>query len=304
MNPTGIKNIGDPFVLKVNDTYYLYATSFFKGFYVWTSLDLKTFKGPFKAYEASSRSFGDSDFWAPEVVFHQGQYIMHYSARDPKEGRLKIGVAVSKDPLGPFIDVYDKQPMFDLGYAVIDGHVFIDDDQKPYFYFVRDCSEHFYEGHYESHMYVSLLSDDFLSLKGEIKKVLQPIQAWETNSGTQRWNEGPFVLKHDNLYYLMYSANFYASKYYAIGYATATHPFGPFVKAEENPILSYVENEISGPGHNSVTTNPQGQRVCVYHVHTDYHHPSENRQVFIDPLYFKDQKLMIKGPSIHTDNDY
>lgn len=303
MNPTGIKNIGDPFVLRHQGTYYLYATSFFKGFYVWTSHDLKTFEGPFKAYEQSERSFGDSDFWAPEVVFHDSQFIMHYSARDPKEGRLKIGVAVSNSPLGPFIDVYNQKPMFDLGYAVIDGHVFIDDDHTPYFYFVRDCSEHKYLDHYESHMYVSKLSKDLLSLEEDIKKILQPEQAWETNSGSHRWNEGPFILKREGVYYLMYSANFFASKEYAIGYATSIAPFGPFKKAEENPILSYVLNQVSGPGHNSVIQNDQGELICVYHVHTYYDQPSENRQVFMDKLYFENHKLKIEGPTINEPHD-
>ena len=304
MNPTGIKNIGDPFILRYDAMYYIYATSFFKGFYVWTSKDLKTFQGPFKAYEKNDRSFGDSDFWAPEVIYHDGQFIMHYSARDPKEQRLKIGVAVSKSPMGPFVDVYHQKPMFDHGYAVIDGHVFIDDDHTPYFYYVRDCSEHKYLDHFESHMYVSRLSSDLLSLVGESVKILKPEQSWEINSGSHRWNEGPFVLKHEKRYYLMYSANFYASKEYAIGYAIATSPFGPFKKAPENPILSYVSNSISGPGHNSVTTNDKGDYICAYHVHTFYDHPSENRQMFLDKLYFEDGKLKIQGPTIHQPYDF
>jgi len=304
MNPTGITNIGDPFVLNHQGVYYVYATSFFQGFYVWTSKDLKTFEGPFKAYEKSKRSFGASDFWAPEVIVHDGQYIMHYSARDPKDGRLKIGVAKATSPLGPFIDVYDQQPMFDFGYAVIDGHVFIDDDQKKYFYFARDCSEYVYEGRHESHLYVSMISDDLLSLKGDIIRVLQPSQPWEFKSGESRWNEGPFLLKHDGFYYLMYSSNFYASKEYAIGYATSKSPLGPFIKAEENPVLSYVDQVISGPGHNSVVKTEKGELLCVYHVHTHYDNPSENRQMFIDKLIFEKGKLKILGPTIHQPHDF
>ena len=36
----------------------------------------------------------------------------------------------------------------------------------------------------------------------------------------------------------MYSANFYASEDYALGYAVSESPMGPFVKSETNPILS------------------------------------------------------------------
>ncbi len=52
----------------------------------------------------------------------------------------------------------------------------------------------------------------------------------------------------------MFSANFYASKDYALGYAVSESPIGSFVKSETNPILSKdMENDVSGPRHNSVT---------------------------------------------------
>lgn len=300
-NPIGITNIGDPFVIKHEDTYYLYATSFFPGFYVWTSKDLIHFEGPFKAYEQGPRSFGYKDYWAPEVVYHQGIFVMHYSARQKGSDSLRIGVATSKSPLGPFVDVYDQKPMIDEGYACIDGHVFLEED-KAYFYFDKDCSEHVFEGRNESHIYVALLNEDLTKLIEKPKLVLRPSQAWEKVTGDWRWNEGPYVLKEDGVYYLMYSSGFYASKSYSIGYATSNSPFGPFTKAEENPILKSSDT-VSGPGHNSVITAPDGKRLCVYHVHTDYDNPSENRQVFMDELKIIDGKLQITGPTIGDQND-
>jgi beta-xylosidase len=297
-NPIGIKNIGDPFVIQFNHQYYLYATSFIQGFYCWTSKDLKIWEGPTQVYFQSEKSFGYKDYWAPEVIYHQGLFIMHYTARSKMNHSLRIGVATSKSPMGPFIDVFDQKPMFDYGYAAIDGHVFIDDDQTPYFYYDKDCSENKVNGHHESHIYVGKLDDTLTKIIGEVKLVVKPEQEWETNSGLYRWNEGPFVIKHKEKYYMTYSANFYASKEYSIGYAVSNHPMGPFVKASENPILSYVENKVSGPGHNSIIKGPDGNLYCVYHVHTNYHIPSENRQVFIDLLEFKEDKLVIHGPSI------
>jgi len=46
---------------------------------------------------------GDGCFWAPEVVFHNGSFIMHYSARWGKPDTLRMGVAVSSHPEGPWI---------------------------------------------------------------------------------------------------------------------------------------------------------------------------------------------------------
>jgi len=301
-NPIGITNIGDPFVLKHHDVYYLYATSFIDGFYCWTSKDLIHWSKPNQVYQMSERSFGYKDYWAPEVVYHNGEFIMHYSARAKDTHSLRIGVATSKHPLGPFLDVHDGKPMFDHGYAAIDGHVF-KDQGKYYFYFDKDCSEHMVDGRHESHIYVAELDESLTKMITEPKLVLKPEQDWEIITGDWRWNEGPFMLKKEDTYYLMYSGGFYASHTYSIGYATSKSPLGPFVKASENPVLKSVPNMISGPGHNSVTLGPDGKMYCIYHVHTHQDAPSENRQVFMDVLDIKEAKLYVFGPTIGTKNE-
>ena len=72
---TDITNIGDPFVLRVGDVYYLYATCFSDGFDCRTSRDLVHWSAPRRAYSKGERSFGYTDFWAPEVVAHNGRYV-------------------------------------------------------------------------------------------------------------------------------------------------------------------------------------------------------------------------------------
>ncbi len=300
-NPLPIKNIGDPFVLRASDgTYYCYATSAPDGFKAWTSPDLVHWTEIGYVYKRREDSWGESDFWAPEVVFHSGKYFMHYSARWGRNQSLRIGVAVSGSPAGPFVDVFN-QPMFDFGYAAIDGHIFFDDDGHKYFYYSRDCSENVVDGRHESHLYVAELDDDLISFKGEPLLILQPEQEWEIRSGAEwRWNEGPFVLKHRGKYYLMYSANFYASRDYSVGYAVAESPLGPFVKAAHNPVLVSTVPEISGPGHNSVATSPDGRELfIVYHIHTDHMNPSGDRQVCMDRMGFrKDGTLFVDGPTL------
>lgn len=298
INPIGITNIGDPYILKASDNkYYLYATSFFKGFFVWVSDDLVNWSTPIPCYEANEKSFGYKDFWAPEVVEYKGKFIMHYSARWKQNNSLRIGVAISDNPTGPFIDVNDS-PMFDFGFAAIDGHVFFDDDGQIYFYYSRDCSENVYENRNESHIYVIRLTEDLLNVYGEPILVAKPEKEWEISSGDWRWNEGPFIIKRNNLYYMLYSANFFASKYYSLGCAVSKSPLGPFEKYDA-PVLSYVEGKVSGPGHNSIVVAPNGKDlVCAYHVHTFYNLPGENRQVFLDKIYFDKDVLKIQGPTI------
>ncbi len=299
-NPLPIKNIGDPFILRAQDgLYYCYATSAADGFKAWASPDLVHWQAIGYVYRRQSDSWGESDFWAPEVVFYRNKYFMHYSARWGKNQSLRMGVAIAESPRGPFVDISNR-PMFDFGYAAIDGHVFFDEDGRKYFYYSRDCSENIVAERHESHLYVVELDDDLVSFRSEPILIAKPEQDWETcHSEEWRWNEGPFMLKHAGTYYLMYSANFYASREYAVGYALAENPTGPFRKAAHNPVLASSCPEISGPGHNSVTVAPDGKSLVIaYHIHTDPRQPSGDRQVCIDRMGFHpDGSLFVDGPS-------
>lgn len=288
---TDVVGIGDPFVLPYGDRYYMYATSAKDGFLVWQSDDLKTWKGCGYAYRMSADSFGYKDFWAPEVVYKDGKFIMHYTACSKKTNTLKIGVAVSDSPLGTFKDVVAGEPMFDFGYAAIDAHAFID-GEKSYLYFARDCSENIINGIHTSEIYVAPLSDDLLSVMGEAKCVLSPSQDWETRiSADWRWNEGAFVVKHDGKYFLTYSGNCFESPDYGVGYAVSDSPTNGFIKAEANPVLKKIDGVISGPGHHCFFNGTDGQLYAAFHVHTDITKPSGNRRACFCPVQFSGQRL-------------
>lgn len=287
---TDVTNIGDPFVLRVGGTYYLYATSFKDGFDCRTSDDLVHWSEPRMAYTRGERSFGYTDFWAPEVVFHEGKYIMHYSARRKGDDTLLIGVAVSDRPEGPFVDVTDG-PMFDFGYAAIDGHV-LRDGKDSYLFYSRDCSQYVVDGRRESHIYAVRLDDSLTRTVGEPVHISGPDCPWETVTGDTRWNEGPFIVKRDGIYYLMYSSGYFASPTYSTGYAVSDRPLGPYKKSEDNPLL-YSEGEISGPGHNCVVTAADGTDYCVFHVHTHPEHPDQNRRMCFCPIVFDKGRIRL-----------
>ena len=299
-NPVGnITNIGDPVVLKYRNKYYLYATSMpTLGFKVWVADNLVDWELAGMAFDSAGEGnkWGMGDFWAPEVINYDGKFYMTYSARD-LDGHLKIALAVSDDPLGPFIN--QQAPLFERGLSFIDGHIFIDDDGTPYLYYSKDCSENIIDGKHISQIFVQEMSENLTGLKGEAVLAVEPSQSWEGITEQWQWNEGAFVLKYQGLYYLMYSANFYASAEYSIGYATATHPLGPWTKYEGNPILKQdLWQGVSGPGHNSVTLSPDhSEFFIVYHSHSYPDLPSGDRAVNIDRLYFEDGILKIKGPT-------
>lgn len=301
-NPLGIQNIGDPYILKTsNGMYYCYPTSSNQGFKAWSSKNLIDWKAEGLVYDihANEKAWGYRQFWAPEVVERDGKFYMYYTARWKEKDSLRIGIALADSPTGQFHDRFDR-PMFDFGYAAIDATVFADDDGRRYLYYSRDCSENEVNGIRESHIYGFELSDNMLEPKGEGVLLLQPDQPWEFKSGNrERWNEGPVMLKHNGLYYLMYSANFYRTRDYSIGYAVSRNPLGPFEKYPHNPVLFSNSEDISGPGHHSVTESPDGSELwIVYHIHTNAKEGGGNRQVCIDRMAFReDGSIVVYGPT-------
>ena len=139
---TEITGIGDPFILKDGDTYYMYATSAPDGFKYFTSKNLTDWTKGGYCYKDSP--WGENNFWAPEVYARNGKYYMIFTARWKEKHSLRIGVAVADSPEGEFKDLLGA-PLFDFGYAVIDATLFQDDDGKEYLYYVRDCSENIIE---------------------------------------------------------------------------------------------------------------------------------------------------------------
>ena len=292
--------IGDPYVLKIENKYYLYGTSVPDvGFKVWESDDLVNWEEKGIAFNKFARGnqLGKKDFWAPEVVYYQDKYYMVYSAR-ASDGYLKIALAVSDSPLGPFINI--KAPLFDDDFSNIDGHIFVDEDGTPYLFYTRDCSENIVNGKHMSQIYVQEMSKDLSDLKGEPILTIQPSQNWEGLEDDWQWNEGPFVFKNEGIYYLLYSANYFGSPDYAIGYATSSNPLGPWIKYEGNPILSKdLSIGVSGPGHCSITDSPdRSELFVVYHTHTFPSSPGGNRILNIDRICFDEESnLKVVGPT-------
>ena len=299
VNPRPIKDIGDPHVLKAGDEYFTFATGGTIGFNVWRSNDLVNFT---KEKAVKKIEWVSDSYWAPEVYEVGGKYYMFFTGRWEENGSLRIGVAVADEPQGPYEDAIGG-PLFDFGYAAIDGTLVYDDAGVPYMIYSRDCSENIVGSYHESHLYGVQLADDLLSAVGEAVLLTKPDAAWELMSGDYHWNEGPAVLKHDGKYYLFYSANYYGGKEYTLGVAVADHPMGPYTKQSNNPVLNYIETPekviVSGPGHNSFFT--VGDEIFTsYHTHTYPDAPSGNRQVHIDRVGFHaDGTAFINGPTVH-----
>ena len=242
--------LADPFILLHDGIYYAYGTHSDNGIEVYSSNDLKTWKYVGLALNKSD-SWAERWFWAPEIYEVNGKFYMYYSADE------HICVAVADSPTGPFIQ-NKKEPMI-TEQKSIDNSLFIDDDGTPYLTFVP-----FNDG---NNIWIAELEPDLMTVK---KETMQPCihvsQAWE--EVWPRVNEGPFILKHDGLYYMTYSANSYESPFYGVGCATATDVMGTWTKYENNPILQNPGNLV-GVGHSAMFTDKDGNMRIVYHAHKD-----------------------------------
>ena len=330
-NPLSIE-FGDPFILYSSDgKFYMYGTSGENGFRTYSSDDMINWKDEGLIYQGATPDSWTVDcFWAPEVYERHGKYYLFFSANwkeNPTNEleNFRIGVAVSDKPTGPFKEINDS-PIFDPGYPVIDANLYFDDENgKVYMYYSRCCYKHavdseiadqarekgWFDEIEESWIYGIEIKPDFSGVIGEPILLLRPPvklddkQAeWESRSVTaqevnRRWTEGSYIIKKDNKYYMMYSANFFGGQYYAVGYATSDNPLGPFKKAENNPVLQKNTDkggDVTGTGHNMILTLPNGEMYCVYHGRTTK--TGDNRVVFIDKMQITENgELKVYGPT-------
>ena len=335
-NPLDVE-FGDPYILNDGDgKYYMYGTGggAKDGFATYSSKDLVNWKFEGQVYKGNKEgSWAVGNFWAPEVYKFNNKYYMFFSAQwenNPNNEleNFKIGVAVADKPTGPFDEVSDE-PLFDPGYPVIDANVFKDDDGKFYLYYSRVAYKHpveteiskwarkkgWFDEIEESWVYGIELKSDFSGVKGDPKLLLRPPEKmdeknaeWESRSVTskevnRRWTEGSYTFKRDGIYYMMYSANFYGGQNYAVGYATASAPLGPYQKADNNPILEKNINkggDVTGTGHNSLVFSKDSTEIyAVYHGRTKS--TGDERVVFMDRLkILENGKLKIEGPTTTT----
>lgn len=202
--------IADPYVMLYEGKYYAYGTGGTvegEGFTCFSSDDLKNWTREGQALSAAD-SYGTWGFWAPEVYYigSKKKFYLFYSTEE------RICVATADVPQGPFRQEV-KQPIWDE--KSIDTSLFIDDDGTPYLYFVR-----FTDGNV---IWVAEMNDDLTGIKQEtLTECIKVGEPWELSQDKPaRVAEGPSVLKKEDVYYLVYSANHFESKNYGVGYATS-----------------------------------------------------------------------------------
>ncbi|WP_228853010.1 family 43 glycosylhydrolase [Aegicerativicinus sediminis] len=277
----------DPEVLYSHKTnkYYIYPTS--DGFTGWSGTYFKTFSSDDLINWADEGvildlkkdvEWADRNAWAPAAaekkIDGDYKYFYYFTAAQ------KIGVAVSDNPQGPFVDsgkpLIDKRPEGINGGQEIDPDVFTDPiSGKSYLYWGN------------GYMAAVELNEDMVSIKENTLKILTP---------DQTFREGTEVFYRNGIYYFLWSEDDTRSPNYRVRYATANSPMGPLNIPENNLILEKRPDDgIYGTGHNSVIKKiGSDEWFIVYHR---FNRPKGitmgdaagfNREVCIDSLEFNE----------------
>ncbi len=185
---------------------------------------------------------------------------------------MRIGVATADRPDGIF---ENQGTLID---NAIDAHMFLDEDGQYYLYYVQ------YPGF---RIFVQPMLTPVQKM-GEPLQIIVPTEPWEMKPYSL--TEAPWMLKHRGTYYLLYSGGGADTQDYAIGYATAQSPTGPFTKYPGNPIVK-KGNGVFGPGHCSVIKGADERLWMVYHQQSDESR-GWNRIICIDRLWFDDKGIL------------
>jgi arabinan endo-1,5-alpha-L-arabinosidase len=268
----------DPAVTRGKDGWwYLYATSDplvsggpFGNMHVSRSQDLETWEYVGTIFDEQNRpswAASASYFWAPDIRYVDGEYVMYYTVTDtaanPDPWDYTIGVATAPTPTGPWTDsggpVLDPRPASGDGYLnTIDPALFADADGSRYLYF----------GGFNGGIWVTRLDETGTRAVGEPTRV----------TVADRY-EGAFVVKRDGWYYLMgSSANCCSGPVtgYSVYAGRSRSPLGPFVDHEGvslnesrvggTQVVAQNGNRWIGVGHHAVLTDVSGQDWTFYHA--------------------------------------
>lgn len=300
-NPIFAQDFPDPFVLRVGSRYVAFATNAAgKNVRTATSQDLTSWtEGPdalpiLPAWAQANASLT----WAPAVLPRGNQFVLYFTARNKASGFQCVGRAVSTAPEGPYVDdssapflCQDQAPNNLCG--SIDPSPFVDENGDAYIFWKSDENASQCQGN--ARIWSQRLGIDGLSLLGSPVELLQRDRGWESPL-----IEGPAMIKDGGRYYLFYSANWWESQHYGIGYATCSSPSGPCEKKTLNAPFITAKDAVQGPGGQDFFTDTSGKRWMSYHAWTSPKIGYSNggvRSLRIDPLEFQDGAPVFTGPS-------
>lgn len=267
--------IGDPYVMRFNGEYYLYCSTKDReyGYKVWKSHDLLHYDylGLYQFLNQDGTNTNQDGQYAPEFYYWNGDF---YCVGSPAGRGHYIYRSTTGLPYGDYQAVTGN-----LGMR-IDGSVFIDDDESMTFLTSGPGAIHAYE----------MNSMTEIDESSEVE-LLSPLV---------KQTEGPFMMKHEDTYYLTYAGNHVKSAGYRIGYSySETNPLEGFVYPSNNPIAISTLSDFNGLGHSSTVLGPNlDSYYLAYHNLEEQSGPI--RAFNLNRLFFGKNRMSLYGPKEHS----
>lgn len=256
--------IGDPFVMRYNGMYYLYASSCEERVRVYSSPNMIDWE-----YHGYCTENQDVDFaYAPEVIYWRGDFYMVTSPKGNGHYILK-----SDSPLGIFRPITHN-----FGYA-IDGSFYVKDDGKLMLLYPNSSIIKQSELDEET-----LLPDNIMLSTGATLK---------------HWTEGPGLFRRGDWYYLTLTGNHLCSSGYRVAYASRYgSPTGTFYQPLLDTLIinSVFGDDFTGLGHSSNVIGPDlDSMYTAYHSFVSVAGPA--RLYNVDRLFTNGGLLYTTGPT-------
>lgn len=259
------KSVPDPSVIRAKDGYfYLYATQT-KTYWmpVYRSKDLVNWEYQGTAFNKATEPDlpGGGAFWAPEIRFLNGKYVLYYSWAKMNGADISYtAVAVGDTPMGPFPDSKELIGNKEFGSNCIDQ-----------FYYEEDGKKYMFFGSFKG-IYVTELEDDGLTVKlgNDGKPTLKKQVCGNTFEGTNIYKKGKY-------YYLFASIGSCCNGVnasYQVVVGRSENLLGPYVDKDGKDMLKnnwelVLEGDGQkwiGPGHNSIIIqDDEGTDWMIYH---------------------------------------
>lgn len=279
----------DPSAKVFNGRIYLYASHDLDDqddynmtdYHIFSSDDMVNWQDHGVAFKAADVSWA-ALFYAPDAAYSAvtGKYYLYFP-----NGGSSIGVAVSDNPAGPFVDAIGK-PLItgstpgvrDVDW-VFDPTCFVDDDGQAYLYFgggMPDTGDN---------LRVIRLGEDMISLADEsATTIIAP-----------DFFEAAFLNKRNGIYYLSYSST--PNPSITIDYMMSNNPMDGFEYA--GTALPNPDNNNGNNNHHSIVEY-EGKWYIFYHNrvlanrdgYTDF-----QRSVAIDYLSFDGEGKIVTAPA-------
>ena len=249
----------DPTVIRAEDgTFYLYATEDMRNVPIFHSANLVDWKLVGTAFTDNSRPkwLPKGGIWAPDIQRVGGKYHLYYAKSVwGGEWDAGIGVAVSNNPAGPFVDRGCMFTSKQIGIQNCIDPFYIEDGGKKYLFF----------GSFHGIYGVELTADGL-----HIKQGAKPREV----AGT--FMEATYIRRRGGYYYLFGSTGTCcegARSTYRITIGRSKSLFGPYVDKTGQRLLDNHYNilldkddSVLGPGHNAgLITDDAGNDYMFYH---------------------------------------